>query len=285
MAIFTLAVGVTLRLANPFGAEARGKATQTFYGVPHAMGAGNARSYITLSGNVPVEVGVELSENALTALPSGETGHHHEMSGAHVDMTEYLLDLPEQAKVTPFKFLELDWNPHGHDPSGIYDRPHFDFHFYTITLSERDAIDPTDPDYMRKAQHLPDPKLVPASFMTPPPITPVPHMGLHWISTQADELHGKPFTQTFVRGSWNGRMVFFEPMATRAFLESKPDIVLPIADAKCFDPAGYYPTEYRIRYEPATKGYRISLSEFAYRDCEVPGTSIARAEQPGVTRK
>ena len=30
----------------------------------------------------------------------------------------------------PLKWALLNWNPHGHIPPGIYDRPHFDVHFY-----------------------------------------------------------------------------------------------------------------------------------------------------------
>jgi hypothetical protein len=35
----------------------------------------------------------------------------------------------------------MDWEPHGHPPPGVYDVPHFDFHFYMITPEERAGID------------------------------------------------------------------------------------------------------------------------------------------------
>jgi hypothetical protein len=195
-------------------------------------------------------------------------------------MTEYLLELPEQASSTPFKFLELDWNPAGHEPPGIYDRPHFDFHFYTISQAERDAIDPADPHFVHKAEHLPRPELLPASYITPPPITAIPRMGVHWVSSHAEELHGKPFTQTFLHGSWNGRMIFFEPMITRAFLEGKPDVSFPISAAQCYEPAGLYPTTYSIRYDGKSRTYRVALKDFVTRGCNQPGTKVAEIPEP-----
>jgi Domain of unknown function (DUF5602) len=148
----------------------------------------------------PVEIGAELTEDALVGLPRAQKvpAAHSSMAGAHL-MHEYLLDLPREADITPFTFIELDWNPQGHEPAGIYDRPHFDFHFYTITRAERDAIDPADRDFVRKAEHMPQPELVPAGYIVPQPVMPVPRMGVHWVNREADELNGKVFTQTFIR--------------------------------------------------------------------------------------
>jgi hypothetical protein len=69
---------------------------------------------------------------------------------------------------------------------------------------------------------------------------PVPRMGVHWVNREADELNGKVFTQTFIRGSCNGQMIFYEPMVTKAFLDSKPSLSRPIAPASCYAPAGYH---------------------------------------------
>jgi hypothetical protein len=258
-------------------ASALGDRPYTVFGPEKTMGAGAARSYLSVENGLPVEIGFELTENALHDLPAAP---HH--PGHHV-MTEYILELPKEAQVTPFKFLELDWNPYGHEPDGIYNRPHFDFHFYTIAKEQRDAIDPADPDYMRKAENLPPAAEVPADYITPPPITPVPRMGVHWVSTNAEELNGKPFRQTFIRGSWNGRMIFYEPMITKAFLESRPDVTFPIAPANRYEPSGYHPTTYTVRYDSAQQVYRVSLGGFEYRSDDVLDTTLRpshRAEQP-----
>jgi hypothetical protein len=34
----------------------------------------------------------------------------------------------------------LNWNPHGHIPPGVYDLPHFDFHFYIEPIEKIFAI-------------------------------------------------------------------------------------------------------------------------------------------------
>ncbi len=60
-----------------------------------------------------------------------------QVSGAAVrdpgsDHVALFLTLPPEAAGTGFRVLQFDWNPHGHEPLGIYDLPHFDFHFYYI---------------------------------------------------------------------------------------------------------------------------------------------------------
>jgi hypothetical protein len=189
-------------------------------------------------------------------------------------MVEHILELPHSAKLTPFKFVELDWNPHGHEPDGIYNRPHFDFHFFTITKAERDAIDPADPDYIRKAEHLPQAELIPSGYFLPRPILPFPRMGVHWVASEATEFKGKPFTHTLIHGSWDGRMIFYEPMITKAFLETKPDITVPITPAIRFEPSGYHPTAYSVRYDRSLRTYRVSLSGFELHRDDVLNTEL-----------
>lgn len=50
-------------------------------------------------------------------------------------------DLPGQGShFQPFGTAQLDWEPRGHAPTGIYDDPHFDFHLYYTTAAEVEAI-------------------------------------------------------------------------------------------------------------------------------------------------
>jgi hypothetical protein len=255
---------VTILLAvSLFGRVETRHRDGTFYGPEQPVGRGQARSYITLAGGKPVEIGVAVKEEGVRSLEAGPKwthGHHHPL--------EHILQLPKEAAGTPFKFVELDWNRGGHEPAGIYDSPHFDFHFYTITKPERDAIDPADRDYMRKAAALPPAGMLPATYVLPPPIMPVPRMGVHWVHEKAAELNGKPFTHTMIMGSWDGRVTFIEPMITRAFLESKQDVVVPIEQARCYSPAGWYPTQYSIRYDAEKKEYRVALLSFEQRGCD-----------------
>jgi hypothetical protein len=256
------------------------------YGAPIAVGQGRARAYVVLDqkrGGAPLEIGVALDERALDGLPMGGGGHH---DGGHAMAHEYLLPLPAQ-NPTPFRLVEVNWNPAGHDPAGIYDTPHFDFHFYTITRAERDAIDPADPAYATKANRVPTGAFVPPFNVVlgppgaPPAAMAVPKMGVHWSDLRSPELQRmlgnpgahRPFTTTFIHGSWDGRFIFQEPMVTRSFLLGRKaatapaarDSVMAIAVAGQYRPAGYYPAAYRVAYDAQAKEYRIALTGLAAR--------------------
>lgn len=253
-----------------------GPATHIQYGAPVQVGNGRARTYVVLdqkNGGAPIEFGVALDESAMEGLPAPSADHG---GAGHANMHEYLLPVPAQ-NPTPINFVELDWNPVGHEPPGIYDKPHFDFHFYDIAVAERNAIVPTDPQYAPKAGHYPAPDYVPAGYLSPtilsggapPEALAVPRMGMHWLSpATSPELPPtlEPFTATFIYGSWNGRMIFAEPMVTRAYIMSKPNATRPIAVAAKHEVRGWYPSSYTVGYDEQAKEYRISLGGYALLD-------------------
>jgi hypothetical protein len=133
-----------LTVAAVRGARPAADGLRSRYGAPVAMGNGQARTYVVVdaqSGN-PVEVGVALSARALERLPTHSPDHG---PGTHGPYSEYLLDLPAD-NPTPYRFVELDWNPHGH--GGPYTAPHFDFHFYRVPVTTRTrstSATPTSP--------------------------------------------------------------------------------------------------------------------------------------------
>jgi len=247
------------------------------YGTPVRVGNGRARTYIVLdqkNGGAPLEIGVALDERALDGLPT---------SG----MNMFDLALPAQ-NPTPYRLVELDWNPQGHEPEGVYSVPHFDFHFYTSTADERNAIDPValgGSTYQAMANNLP-PVGERSEFyvpLSPPqgPIVAVPRMGAHWGDLRAPELQGafghpenfRPFTTTFLHGSWNGRFIFDEPMITRAFIVGRKssasaasrDSVIALPGAQVYRPTGYRPSAYRVAYDAQAREYHIALTQLALR--------------------
>jgi hypothetical protein len=259
------------------------------YGTPIRLGNGRARTYVILdqkAGGRPLEVGVALDGDALEGLrgpapmPPGEHGPHE-----HVDSDAFFLSMPQQHG-TPLKFLELNWNPAGHELNGVYDVPHFDFHFYAVSKAERDAILPSDPEAQAKANHSPGPQFIPAFYMNGAPpgadVPWVPQMGVHWIDVRSPELQKalpfgnpelwKPFTTTFIQGSWNGKVTFWEPMITRAHILSKRaatdaagrDEVIPLGRPARYQEPGYYPGAYRIMWDAQAKEYRIALTQLAW---------------------
>ncbi len=255
------------------------------YGTPVAVGGGQARSYIVFSDDArtnPIEFGVALTEAALDALPA-PTPHQGGEGHAHVDSHEYLLPLPAE-NPTGYRLVELNWNPGGHEPASIYTVPHFDFHFYTVSKAERDAIDPMalgPATFAAKSAHMPPTAQVPAGFAAlsapgTPPMA-VPRMGVHWADLSAPELQAmlghpelaRPFTTTFIHGSWDGRFIFAEPMVTRAFMLARKaatapaarDSVMPLTSATSYATTGYRPGAYRVAYDAASGEYRVALTQ------------------------
>ena len=97
------------------------------HGEKVAVGNGEAYTYVVYNeDHSPRSLGIALSEEALNALPDKDA--------------MYILQLPKDCNLPPYKHVMLNWNAHGHEPQEIYGIPHFDYHFYTITEQERESI-------------------------------------------------------------------------------------------------------------------------------------------------
>jgi hypothetical protein len=267
---------------------------QRQYGPSVKIGNGVVRTYVLRdkSSNVPLEVGVAMSEAAMDGLPAptpmpASMAAGHGASHAHAGSLINLLTMPTQ-NPTPYQFVELDWNPGGHEPAGVYDVPHFDFHFWTVSREVRSSIDPADPRYGQNAANLPAAEYRAPFYLdaataagAPAGAVAVPFMGLHWLDVRSPELQRltghpeayQPFTKTFIYGSWDGQFIFDEPMITRAYIMAKRDAadpavrdeVIPVSTPQHATPAGFYPSAYRIAYDAAAREYRIALTQLAAR--------------------
>jgi hypothetical protein len=101
----------------------------------------------------------------------------------------------------------------------------------------------------------------------------VPRMGLHWVDVNSPELppQNKPFTATFIVGSWNGQVIFDEPMVTRDFILAQryrqaTAASIPVRTAKRYTPAGFYPKAYGITWDEGAREYRVALRGLTARD-------------------
>lgn len=222
-----------------------------FYGPSQSLGDGQVRSFIDIDATgKPHQMGIAISEETMNSLPDAE-GHY-----------DKALEIPAQGlAVTPFKYILFDYNPHGHEPDGVYTVPHFDFHFYKTTLAETLAITPGDP----KSEIYPNPAYVPANFF---PGGGVPQMGNHWIDPLAPELNGQPFTATFLYGSYDGKVTFMEPMITVDYIKSTEAVETAIKQPLKYSPAGNYPTSYIIHHNHAAKQYEIMIADFVARTAD-----------------
>ena len=257
------------------------------YGPTLKLGNGNVRAYVTVDARdpkVPVEIGVALSEGAMENLPKAMPGHsEHDM----LAMNSWDLQLPAQ-NPTPYKFVGFGWNPAGHEPPGVYDLPHFDFHFFRVGTDVKNSIVPSDSQWDAKSgAYPPQEQRIPfyidaatAAKMEPGKAS-VPMMGMHWLDVRSPELQGlagkpndfKQFTKTFIFGSWDGAFIFEEPMITRAYLMSKKaekdpakrDELIAIPTQAKYALSGFYPQAYRISYDSQAKEYRVALTQLTLR--------------------
>jgi len=224
---------------------------------------GKAWTYIETSyDNKPIKVGIEMTETAIPEVGTGLRVKH----GGHGTPESYIytLQLPENKSNTVFDHVTMDWNPHGHPPDNVYTKPHFDFHFYMSTAAELDKIPPFEVDSTGH-KNYPAPAYLPQNYIPIP--GGVPKMGVHWADITSPELNPAnpaPFTQTFIYGTYNGKVNFYEPMATGEYLKSiTTKFERSIPQPAKFSKTGYYPT--KISISKVTGGYRVELSEFVYR--------------------
>ncbi|MDQ2882444.1 MAG: DUF5602 domain-containing protein [Actinomycetota bacterium] len=232
----------------------------TFFGPPQSIGDGTTKTYVTLDDSgKPTEVGIRMSAASLDGLPAEDA----------VPPRMLMLDLPKQASSTVFDHLMLNWNSHGHEPTVLFGKPHFDMHFYMVDSAAVAKIDPSSPDFAAQAAHLPDAKYVPAGYVPPPgpaAESAVPDMGLHWTDSTEGIVPGKyDFTQILINGSWDGTYTFIEPMMTREWMLTKQAIQENIKQPQAYQRSGYFPTTYSVHYDNQAKEYSISLGGMMMR--------------------
>ncbi len=253
---------------------------------PQKMGNGWARVYVALDAKgAPLALGVSLDKDALEGLPKepNSTSRCFDKNGnGKMDEHECIGDYQftftvpegEAAKaIAPFKWVSLNWNPHGHIPPAPppWAVPHFDFHFY---MAEREAVKMLRPgscgelidceDFKKATKPVP-PKYVHKDHISVDAA--VPDMGNHLINSKAAELQkgGPEFTHTFIFGAYDGQITFYEPMITRAFLASNPNMCALIKQPEAWQVAGSYPTKYCVRYLDRVGRYTVSVEGFVER--------------------
>lgn len=185
----------------------------------------------------PKQLAIALTDAVLNSVPDSSEEEY-----------ENVVPAPPGINQTAFQNFGIDWSPQGHLPQGIYDKPLFDLHFYTISETERQSIF-TDSNYYQDFRTYPSQKYLPKSYGLIDAggipgggcIT-----GTHWYDTTASEFHGQTFTQAFVYGTYNGKVDFYDPMISLDFLKSTNEFIRPIPQPSKFLVNGYYPTQLHI---------------------------------------
>lgn len=202
----------------------------------------------------PVSMSVKINDKALNSVPVGD-GH-----GGHYDDNHFTLKFHPQAPVAPFNHVGMGWNPTGHEPEQFYGLPHFDFHFYIPEPAVIAAIPPYDVA-PAKFDNWPAAEYFPVNYINPG--GGVPQMGAHWVDVTSPEFNGNIFTQTFIYGSYDGEVTFYEPMITLEFLKNTTSFVRSIPQPAKVQKSGYYPTKMRVVKEKGVTS--IILDEMVYR--------------------
>lgn len=239
-------------------------------------------------------------------VPHLATRDHHPPIGDNEFEVARVYDLsyPDQVvAMTPFEHMGFYANQEGHAPEGVYSKPHLDVHFFNISQEERSQIQGSpaglhggsNTEYadLPPDGFLPDKYILfttnsnplPAGAEIDPfaPDAPIPatadiEQGLHWVPNDAPELTGGAavWEQTFIFGSYDNKVNFWEPMITREFLESlgtpedgfkETDVRhFTIPQPERFQENSYYPLSYTIGYSADHNEYFVSLDELTLQE-------------------
>jgi hypothetical protein len=245
-----------------FTAKMKSEKVNVFKGPQVALGYGKVRSWVSLNqkNGLPSEIGLEITPEAFKNLT---TENNNTIPADHKTIVVPLHLKAKQS--TPFNHIGLNWNPNGHLPPGVFDVPHFDIHFYMISVEKQMAIPAWSPGTDAAFNLYPPMGYMPADYGTPPgPATAEPQMGKHWSPNNLGAY--LPFSKIMIYGSYNGKLIFVEPMITLAYLLSNVDFTMDYSQPVHFAKAGNYPTKYNIYHDAKTGNTYVTLSKFVARN-------------------
>lgn len=246
-AIFVLFAAASLA-AVPAFAESAGGAEYEGRSVPIGHGSAHTLVRTDQAGKIAA-IGIVFTPEMLEGLPAP--------NGAENEFP-YLLTMPTEGPKTVVDHVVVDWESVGHPPPHVYDVPHFDFHFYLVSRAEQMKVAFKDENQSGDAGQQPPAALLPAGYIVPPG-TAVSKMGVHAINPASAEFHGQPFTATFIYGYYDHKLTFFEPMASLAYLKSKPSFAAPVLRPASYGKPGAYPSAYSVAFDPGRHVYRVML--------------------------
>ena len=231
---------------------------QTSFGSATPLGAGTARAYVITKQDVPQEVGIEISKEALAntaALPQPPAGQI---------ATEIRLTPPAALlSTTPFVGVTLYYTP-GHPPAGAQDVPHFHPNFLLVSDAVRNQILPGAPGNSTPI----DPTEIPAGFITipDPAVSFVPLLGTIYFDPAEAGFSETPFKTALSEYRYfDGHVVDISLGTPLLFLLRNGDITLPLGTPAKYPRPGYYPTSYHIRADRVNQAYRLSIDNFVAR--------------------
>jgi uncharacterized protein len=261
--------------------SAQMQATDTIAGEQKQFGNGTIRTWLHVATRTrePRSIGVTLTERALSGLPAEVdppqvgSAKLKLMDGGPDHTFEYELKYPPEAAETAFRHMGFNWNPEGHGPKGIFTTPHFDVHFYMATPEYRHAIvvdlQDADPVHVKTSNLEPPAQFLPPDYQLAPN-TAEPRMGSHYADVSSSQLKPGNFTNIFLIGAHGGNILFWEPMITKRYLETKPSFTAKLKLPEAYPVSGYYPTAYSVVYDGRRQEFDISLDGLTFRLASYP---------------
>jgi len=279
--IGVLTGALCLFLAHERSESIQLNATKTIVGEQRAIGNGTVRTWLKVDAKTqePRSLGVTLTEQGLTGLPEDSDPAQQGstklrlMDGGPNNTFEYELEFPPEAAETAFNHMGFNWNPAGHGPKGIFTVPHFDVHFYMATSEYRHAImvdlQDADPTHLKISNLEPPSQFLPPDYQLAPN-TAEPRMGSHYADVTSPELKPGNFGNIFLIGAHGGSILFWEPMITKAYFESKPKFSGKLKLPEAYPVSGYYPTSYSVLYDSERREHDIALDGLTFRLSSYP---------------
>lgn len=248
------------------------------------IGSGWVESYSEIDGEgAPHAIGISFSKEAFEGLPmdfgdghrctdldnNGTIEKHSECLPWHEKVLPLPAEISRNSEI-PFKWVLLNWNPHGHMPEGVWNTPHFDVHFYMEPIENIFSLmpGPCGPEKMRCDQYEVAIKPVPVDYIHKDYIdvgAAAPAMGNHLVDTTGPEFRGAPFTRSWIYGTYDGRIIFYEEMLSLTYLTSGPNECFPIKTTPEVGLSGYYPSQVCTRFSEADSSVSVSMEAFTYR--------------------
>lgn len=224
----------------------------TYVGDTQPLGNGTIRSYVTIDASGrPASVGVVLTAAALSGL-------------SDIANTSNVLNLPSQAQTTALNHIEVNYQPTGHAPPGIYDVPQFDVSFFCVSQQARQAFQVVGQDNFDKAYKVPDAEHVPPTYFLEPGSA-VPTFGAQDVFFQAPELIGKGFTLSTNYLLYNATLVGIQPLVGSSYLKQQINRVDNLETPLKYPFGGFWPSKTAIRYDAGAQEYTIALEGFVNR--------------------
>jgi len=270
-----------LTLQVRHSAQTAAQPTTIVTGEQKTIGKGSVRTWVKVDTKTrePRSIGVTLTEQGLTGLPAeteaaqAGSAKFKLMDGGPDHTFEYELKFPPEAAETAFNHMGFNWNPNGHGPKGIFTKGHFDVHFYMATTDYRHSImvdlQDADPIHIKTSNLEPPMQFLPPDYKLAPN-TAEPRMGSHYADVTSPQLKPGNFSNIFLIGVHGGSILFWEPMLTKEYFESKPNFTGKLKLPEAYPVSGYYPTSYSVVYDAKAKEFNIALDGLTFRLSSYP---------------